>query len=101
MRFPPSMLEPVDTLELALYYRDGNEPVDIVQEIIPATGLSSRSLRDFSVYLSPVQADDPWADKPIGIAMRSRGAAGGYWDLDKVRLGQSLPSPDFILTNKE
>ena len=101
MRFPPSMTEPVDTLQLTFYSRDGNEPVDIVQEIIPATGLSSRSLRDFSVYLPPVQANDPWADKPIGIAMRSTGAAGGYWDLDNVRLGQWLPSQDFLLTNKE
>jgi hypothetical protein len=89
MRFPPSMSDPVDTLELAFYYRDGNEPVDIVKKIIPATGLSSRKLRDFSVYLSPVQADDAWAQKPIGIAMRSTGVAGGYWDLDNVRLGQS------------
>jgi urease beta subunit len=89
MRLPPSMTEPVDTLQLAFYYFDGNEPVDIVQEIIPATGLYSRNLRDFSVYLPPVQDNDPWADKPIGIAMRSIGAAGGYWDLDNVRVGQS------------
>jgi hypothetical protein len=101
MRFPPSMTEPVDYLELAFYYRDGNEPVDIVTECVPATGLSSRSLRDFSVYLPPVYANDPWAGKPIGIAMRSAGAAGGYWDLDNVRLGQSLPPENFILTNKE
>ncbi len=101
MRFPPSMTEPVDTLELAFYYRDSNEPVDIVKEIVPATGLSSRSLRDFSVYLPPVDVNDPWAGKPIGIAMRSAGQAGGYWDLDNVRLGQSLLSEDFILTNKE
>ena len=101
MRFPPSMTEPVDTLQLAFYYRDGNESVDIVQEIIPATGLSARNLRDFSVYLPPVQANDPWADKSIGIAIRSAGAAGGYWDLDNVRLGQSLPPQDLLITNKE
>jgi hypothetical protein len=101
MRFPPSMSEPVDTLELAFYYRDGNEPVDIIKKIVPATGLSSRNLRDFSVYLSPVQADDAWAQKPIGIALRSTGVAGGYWDLDNVRLGQSQPSEDFILSSKE
>ena len=101
MRFPPSMTEPVDNLELAFFYRDGNEPVDIVKEIVPATGLSARSLRDFSVYLPPVDVNDPWAGKPIGIAMRSAGEAGGYWDLDNVRLGQSSPSQDYILTNKE
>jgi hypothetical protein len=89
MRFPPSMTEPVDMLELAFYYRDGNDVVDIVQEHVPATGLSSRLLRDFSVYLAPVQAGDPWANQPIGIAMRSVGRAGGYWDLDFVRLGES------------
>ncbi len=101
MRFPPSMTEPVDNLELAFYFRDGNEPVDIVKEIVPATGLSSRFLRDFSVYLPPVDANDPWVGKPIGIAMRSAGAAGGYWDLDNVRLGQSLTSEDFIMAKKE
>jgi uncharacterized protein YlxP (DUF503 family) len=103
MRFPPSMTEPVDTLQLAFYYRDGNEPVDILKEIIPATGLSSRYLRDFSVYLSSVHENDLWADKPIGIAIRSTGAAGGYWDLDNVRLGQWQPSDDLLITttNKE
>jgi len=101
MRFPPSMTEPVDTLQLAFYYRDGNEPVDIVQEIVPATGLSSRNLRDFSVYLPPVKANDSWVDKPIGIAIRSVGAAGGYWDLDNVRLGRWFPSEDLLVANKE
>jgi len=101
MRFPPSMIEPVDTLQLAFYYLDGNEPVDIVEEIIPATGLSSRNLRDFSVYLPPVQADDPWVNKTIGIAMRSAGEAGGYWDLDNVRVGQSSPPQDLLMTKKE
>jgi len=42
------------------------------------------------VYLPPVQADDPWAGKPIGIAIRAAGEAGGFWDLDGVRLAESL-----------
>ena len=101
MRFPPSMTEPVDTLQLAFYYRDVNEPVEIAEEIIPATGLSARYLRDFSVYLPQVQENDPWAGKPIGIAIRSTGAAGGYWDLDNVRLGRWTPSEDLLVANKE
>jgi len=43
------------------------------------------------VYLPPVQQDDAWAGKPIGIALRSAGEADGFWDLDNVRLAESLP----------
>jgi hypothetical protein len=36
-RFPPSSAEPVDAFELVLYYRDANEPVDVVHLAIEAT----------------------------------------------------------------
>jgi hypothetical protein len=88
-RFPPAVTEPVDTVEIVLYYLDQAEPVDIVRTTVGATGLSSTRLQDFSVYLDTVQAGDAWADKPIGIAIRATGAAGGFWDLDNVRLAQS------------
>ncbi len=90
-RYPPSAELPADTLVLAFYYLDDNVAVDIVSQTIEPAGLSSRRLQDFSVYLPPVKASDVWAGKPIGIALRSAGEAGGFWDLDNVRLAESLP----------
>jgi hypothetical protein len=90
-RYPPSAEPPADTLVVALYYRDGGTPVDLVSQTVEPGGLSSRRLQDFSLYLPPVQADDAWVGKPIGIALRSAGEAGGFWDLDHVRLAESLP----------
>jgi hypothetical protein len=90
-RFPPSSAEPVDTFELVLYYRDANEPVDIVHQTVEVTGLSVTQLTDFSLYLPTVQPGDAWAGKNIGVAIRATGAPGGFWTLDNVRLVESLP----------
>jgi hypothetical protein len=100
-RFPPSSAEPVDTLELVLFYRDANEPVDIVRQAVEATGLSGTQLTDFSLYLPTVQAGDAWAGMAIGVALRAAGMPGGFWDLDHVRLAESLPGPGLALTVKE
>ena len=90
-RFPPSTIEPMDTVELALYYRDDSDViVDIVSETVDAIGISPQKLVDFSLYLPTVQSSDAWADKPIGVALRAAGMPGGFWDLDHVRLGKSL-----------
>jgi len=90
--FPPSMADPVDTLELALYYyNDANEPVDIVSEAIEATGLSSIELQDFSLFLPPVDPNIGHAAKRIGIALRAAGLPGGFWDIDNVRLIETIP----------
>jgi len=90
-RFPPSSAEPVDTFELVLYYRDANEPVEIVHLTVEATGLSVTQLKDFSLYLPTVQPGDAWADTTIGVALRANGMPGGFWDLDHVRLIESPP----------
>ncbi len=91
----------MDTFELVLYYRDANEPVDIVRQAVDATGLSSTQLADVSLYLSTVQTDDGWAGMAIGVALRATGMPGGFWDLDHVRLAESLLSPGPALTIKE
>jgi HpiC1 cyclase len=101
MRFPPSTEAPVDNLELVLYYRDGNEPVDVASQTVAATGLSATQLQDFSVYLPTVEPNEAWAGKTIGVAIRAAGAPGGFWDLDNVRLGESLPPADFMPADKE
>ncbi len=100
-RFPPSSAEPVDALELVLYYRDANKPVDIVHQAVEATGLSVTQLTDVSLYLPTVQAGDAWAGMAIGVALRAAGMPGGFWDLDHVRLLESLPGPGLALTVKE
>ena len=85
-RFPPSSVKPVDTIDLVLYYLDVNQPVDIVRLTIGAKGLSSTQLQDYTVVLATVRPGDAWAGKTIGVAIRATGAAGGFWDLDNVRL---------------
>ena len=74
-------------LELVMYYHDGNEPVTVASESVPVAGMSSTQLKDVSVYVPTVQPDQDWAGYPIGLALRSWGPAGGFWDLDSVRLG--------------
>jgi hypothetical protein len=88
--FPPSPADSA-TLSLALYWLDGENPVDIAVETIGVEGMSSSELKDISVYLPPVDVNDPWVDQPIGIAMRGHGI-GGFWNLDHVRLDASLPN---------
>ena len=48
-------------------------------------------MQDFSLEIPTVKADDTWAGKTIGIALRSDGHPGGFWDLDNVRLIESAP----------
>ena len=100
-RFPPSSAEPVDTFELVLYYRDVNDPVDIVHQAVEATGLSVTQLTDVSLYLPTVQPSDACAGMAIGVALRATGMPGGFWDLDHVRLIESFPGPELALTAKE
>jgi len=97
-RFPPSSDEPVDALEIVLFYRDGNDVVDITSHAVEAIGLSSTQTIDFSLYLPTVQPNDAWAGKAIGVALRAAGMPGGFWDLDQVRLAESLPEPISDLT---
>ena len=85
------MAAPADALEIVLYYLDGNEPKDIVHQTVEPNGLSSTQLQDFSVALPTVRAEDAWAGKTIGVAIRAAGKAGGFWDLDNVRLAESMP----------
>jgi hypothetical protein len=99
--FPPSSAEPVDALELVLFYRDGNDVVDISHQTVEAVGLSSTQLTDVSLYLPTVQTDDAWAGMAIGVALRATGMPGGFWDLDHVRLAESLPGLGLELTVKE
>jgi hypothetical protein len=99
--FGPSADDPVDKLELVLYYRDGLETADIALRAVEPAGLSSTKLKNFSLYLPTVEPGDPWAGTTIGVALRAGGMAGGFWDLDNVRIAESAASPEAVLTAKQ
>jgi hypothetical protein len=83
------------SLELAFYYISNGQFSDIVTAPVSIEGLTSTFLEDFSLILETVEAGNPWAGKNIGIAIRSTGSSGGYWDLDNFRLVELPLSPDF------
>lgn len=91
-RFPPSS---ENTLALVMYYIDNGVRTDIASTEIPVTGLTATQLTDFSLDLPEVQDADIYANKQIGIAIRSIGPAAGFWDIDNVRLNDFSAFPDF------
>jgi hypothetical protein len=81
------------TLELGLYYRDSaSNLIMVASTSITNNGAlfpSGTHFVDFQVQVPTVKAGDAWAGQHIGIQMLSTVApelAGGYWDLDNVRL---------------
>lgn len=90
-QLPPSS---ENSLELVMYYHDGNEPVTVASSSVPAEGLSSTDLQNVSVYLPLIQPDEAYVGVPIQLALRSLGPASGFWDLDDVRLGVTSSKVD-------
>jgi len=93
------------TLHLSLYYRDTSGSKVIVAE----TSITNNSILfptnthfvDFDVHVPTVSESDPWVGQHIGIRFLSTtdfALAGGYWDLDNVRLTETVP-PAFTLSN--
>jgi len=85
------------TLEISLYYRDASNSIITVgsttitnsAELFP----TNTYFTDFEVRVPAVQASDAWAGKRIGIQIASTVGfelQGGYWDLDNVRLTESV-----------
>jgi hypothetical protein len=80
------------TLAISLYYRDAEgERVSVATtSITNAPGVFvERAFVDFHVDVPTVQPSDPWAGQHLGIQLLSTvqpGIAGGYWDIDNVRL---------------
>ncbi len=84
------------TLSLGLYYLDATTNRVNVATATITNSLSAfpntTHLVDFQVSTPVVQATDAWAGRPLGIQLLSTVAptlAGGYWDLDNVRLEAS------------
>ena len=94
-------------LEIRLYYRDAND----VRVTIGATTFTYHTedgyvkhFKDVGLFLPVVHETDPWAGRNIGAQIISTltltdldpetGRAGGYWDVDNVRLTKSPPWDD-------
>ncbi len=85
------------TFQISLYYRDAASNAVTVasttitnsQELFP----TNTRFVDFQARAPLVQANDAWAGKYIGIRLASTTGfdrRGGYWDLDNVRLTESI-----------
>ena len=81
------------TLRLSLYYRDAASNMVMVAATTVTNSAqlfpSNTHFVDFSVYVPGVRASDAWAGQNIGVQIASTvpfDKAGGYWDLDNVRL---------------
>lgn len=88
-------------LQIRLYYRDAlNQPtvIDAATTLNTNPGSALTQLTDFTLDIPAVQSGDAWAGKPIGIEIASAADfsnAGGYWDIDNVRL-TSVPEPALL-----
>ena len=95
-------------IEIRLYYRDAEDNKVTVGATTFTYNSGTGYVKHFNdVYLDipRVTAINPWAGKNIGVQLVSAltladldpdtGKAGGFWDLDNVRLTKSGPVPDF------
>jgi hypothetical protein len=84
-------------MQLALYYRDGSNNMATVAATTVTYDTNAFTnlthLLDFQVNVPGVRTTDPWAGQNIGIQFQSTVAPallGGVWDLDNVRLTESV-----------
>ncbi len=103
-------MKPGVTLTLSVYFRDSTgSPVPIASTVVvhDETLFADRSrFVDFHVDVPRVRSSDPWSEKPIGIRIESTVTpelAGGYWDIEDVRLSREivLPNGSFELPSTE
>ena len=88
------------TLELSLYYlADAHQSVPVAMSVV-TNRLEQFGNRthffDYQVRVPVVQPGQAWAGQPMGIRLRSTidpEHAGGYWDLDNVRLNAVMEEP--------
>src|SRR5262249_45486658 len=91
------------TFEISLYYRDATSNIVTVAAMSITNSpdlFPTRTLfTDFQTLLPTVTSNDFWAGQNIGIKLASTTSfllTGGYWDIDNVRLTESLlPNPSF------
>jgi len=97
----PPMLEGV-TLTLSLYHLDeASNRIAVATTVVTNTQsvfTSPNHFLDYEVNVPTVKPGDPWAEKKIGVMILStvsKELAGGYWDVDNVRLS-SILSPTLL-----
>ncbi len=92
---------PGSSLQMSLYYRDSESNIvtiastNIVYD--PTVFTSITNLVDFELDLPGVQATNAWAGQHIGVEFLCTSAtnlAGGFWDLDNVRVTSSIYIPN-------
>lgn len=85
------------SLRIALYYTGTDLQRHLVtsQDIFndTATALSATHLADFSTTSSFLAPDDAAINQPIGVLLTTTGPAGGFFDMDNVRLTTVVPEP--------
>ena len=81
------------TLQVGLYYQDvASNQVTVASTNIayaPEVFTNTTYFVDFAVTVPAVKLGDAWAGKNIGVVLVSTvdpALAGGYWDLDNIRL---------------
>jgi len=89
-------------LQMILYYRDAsNNMVAVSSRMITNTASlfpTDTHFVDFQLDVPTVQPGDAWAGKNIGIEFLCAvdfSTAGGYWDVDNVRLVEGVNVPNF------
>jgi hypothetical protein len=95
-------------IEIRLYYRDAENnkvTVEATTFTYDADAGYFKHFTDVQLDIPPVSSTNPWAGKNIGVQLISTltladlvsntGRAGGYWDLDNVRLTKSPAESDF------
>jgi hypothetical protein len=90
------------TLQISFYYRDASSnAVTVATTTVTNSGAlfpDRNHFVDFTVRVPSVSASDPWAGKDIGVQIASTvdfSLIGGYWDVDNVRLTESIAIPNF------
>lgn len=93
-RFPPT---PGSGLRIVFYYIYGTDFFEIDSYAIPVESVTTRTMRDFSFTIGPVEGTEQYAGKNIGIAIRpaAAGSGYGYWDIDNIRLMEFPRTPNF------
>lgn len=94
-RQPPAKYGVDNTLIVEFYFvNDASERQTIGTMSVPAWDLTQNFLKTYSLMLPPVKNTDAWVNKTIGVAFRTQGAEGGYWDLDNVRVTVFPKTPE-------
>jgi hypothetical protein len=94
-------MKPGVSLELRFYYRDASS--NRIQVATTSITNSSEAFPTnthfvtFQLHVPAVKETDPWAGKDLGVEIASTvrpDLAGGYWDVDQVRVVESIDVPN-------